>query len=150
MSKIRITLVALGVAAAVASVPALAVTGAADDERYTVAKEITIKPGHDTGWETRLGRTVVIVKHGTLTVARGTDPSHAEDVYPAGEAFLDSGQYGVDCRAQRRHHPARARRRPRRRRPGGRLTRRSSHPPINHSTTLGRRAHRRPSRKGSS
>ncbi len=95
MSKIRITLVALGVAAAVASVPALAVTGAADDERYTVAKEITIKPGHDTGWETRLGRTVVIVKHGTLTVARGTDPSHAEDVYPAGEAFLDSGQYGV-------------------------------------------------------
>ena len=67
MSKIRITLVALGVAAAVASVPALAVTGAADDERYTVAKEITIKPGHDTGWETRLGRTVVIVKHGTLT-----------------------------------------------------------------------------------
>ena len=95
MRKIRITLVALGVAAAVASVPALAVTGAVENERYTVAKEITIKPGHDTGWETRLGRTVVIVKHGTLTVARGTDPSYAEDVYAAGEAFIDSGHYGV-------------------------------------------------------
>ena len=95
MSKIRITLVALGLVAAVASVPAFAVTGTEGNDRYAVAKEITIKPGHEAGWETRLGRTVGSVKHGTLTLARGTDPSYAEDVYAAGEAYLESGRYGV-------------------------------------------------------
>ena len=95
MSKIRITLVALGIAAAIASVPAFAVTGAEGNDRYAVAEEITIEPGHAAGWETRLGRTVVIVKQGTLTLARGTDPSYAEDVYAAGDAYLESGRYRV-------------------------------------------------------
>ena len=52
-------------------------------------------PGGDAGWTTRPGRAVVIVKTGTLTVADGSDPSYAQDVYDAGEAYLDSGRYEV-------------------------------------------------------
>lgn len=95
MSKIRFTLVTLGIATAVASVPALAVTGAVENDGYAVAKEITIPPGGDAGWQTSPGSAVVIVKKGTLTLAAPPYPSYETETYVAGDAYLDPGHRDV-------------------------------------------------------
>ena len=76
MSKIRITLVAVGVAVALAAVPAFATSTTGENDRYAVAEQITVAPGGHAGWEPRPGSAVVIVRQGTLSLYDGQDASY--------------------------------------------------------------------------
>jgi quercetin dioxygenase-like cupin family protein len=57
-----------------------------------VVQEITIAPGGTTGWHSHPGPVVVVVKAGTLTYVRDSGGECIETPYPAGTAFVDSGQ----------------------------------------------------------
>ena len=58
----------------------------------TVMQQIVIGPGGHTGWHSHPGPVVVLVKAGALTFYSGDDPSCTPRTYPAGQAFVDSGQ----------------------------------------------------------
>jgi hypothetical protein len=57
-----------------------------------VVQEITIAPGGTTGWHSHPGPVVVVVKAGTLTYVRAAGGECIATPYPAGTAFVDSGQ----------------------------------------------------------
>ena len=57
-----------------------------------VVQEITIAPGGTTGWHSHPGPVVVVVKAGTLTYVRVSGGECVATPYPAGTAFVDSGQ----------------------------------------------------------
>lgn len=57
-----------------------------------VVQEITIAPGGTTGWHSHPGPVVVVVKAGTLTFVHEARGECIETPYPAGTAFVDSGQ----------------------------------------------------------
>jgi hypothetical protein len=57
-----------------------------------VVQEITIGPGGTTGWHSHPGPVVVVVKAGTLTYVREANGDCVDTPYPAGTAFVDSGQ----------------------------------------------------------
>ena len=95
MSKIRITLVAVGVAVALAAVPAFATSTTGENDRYAVAEQITVAPGGHAGWEPRPGSAVVIVRQGTLSLYDGQDASYEPRRYTAGDTYLEDGTYDV-------------------------------------------------------
>ena len=64
------------------------VNGAQD----TVVQQIIIGPGGHTGWHSHPGPVVVLVKSGELTFYSEDDPTCTGRPYPAGQAFVDSGQ----------------------------------------------------------
>jgi hypothetical protein len=64
----------------------------APDAGEVVVQEITIGPGGTTGWHSHPGPVVVVVKAGTLTYVREAGGECTETPYPAGTAFVDSGQ----------------------------------------------------------
>jgi hypothetical protein len=51
----------------------------------------TVVPGGYSGWHTHPGPSVVLVKSGVATVYDGDDPTCTPEIYPAGTAFVDSG-----------------------------------------------------------
>jgi quercetin dioxygenase-like cupin family protein len=58
----------------------------------TVMQQIVIGPGGHTGWHSHPGPAVVLVKAGELTLYSSDDPTCTGRTYPAGQAFVDSGQ----------------------------------------------------------
>ena len=57
-----------------------------------VMQEVTIAAGGTTGWHSHPGPVVVIVKTGALTFVQEEMGACTSTVYPAGSAFVDSGQ----------------------------------------------------------
>jgi quercetin dioxygenase-like cupin family protein len=51
----------------------------------------TVPAGGYSGWHTHPGPSIVLVSAGTATVYDGDDPSCTPKTYPAGSAFVDSG-----------------------------------------------------------
>jgi quercetin dioxygenase-like cupin family protein len=62
------------------------------ESRDTVMQKIVLGPGGHTGWHSHHGPAVVLVKAGALTLFSGDDPTCTGRTYPAGQAFVDSGQ----------------------------------------------------------
>lgn len=62
------------------------------DSRDTVVQRIVVGPGGHTGWHSHHGPAVALVKAGALTLFSGDDPTCTGRTYPAGQAFVDSGQ----------------------------------------------------------
>jgi hypothetical protein len=55
-------------------------------------QQIVIAPGGSNGWHSHPGPAVALVKAGELTIYSSEDPTCAGRTYPAGQAFVDSGQ----------------------------------------------------------
>ncbi|HXU84576.1 MAG TPA: cupin domain-containing protein [Verrucomicrobiae bacterium] len=53
--------------------------------------ENRIAPGGTFGWHAHPGPSIVLVKAGTLTLYRGTDPTCTPQVVEAGSGFVDDG-----------------------------------------------------------
>lgn len=62
----------------------------AKDASQVAFQDFTFAPGGTTGWHSHPGPVVVLVKSGALTYYQGSG-SCVGRVYPAGTAFLDSG-----------------------------------------------------------
>ncbi|MEY2484143.1 MAG: hypothetical protein QOK24_2671 [Verrucomicrobiota bacterium] len=58
-----------------------------------IVVENTVSPGGHFGWHSHPGPSLVIVKSGTSTLYDGDDPTCAPHVYPAGSAYVDSGDH---------------------------------------------------------
>jgi len=63
-----------------------------DVTKITMLKQ-TFAPGGSTGWHQHGGPIWVVVASGTLTLYDGDDASCTGIVYPAGSAFMDSGNH---------------------------------------------------------
>jgi quercetin dioxygenase-like cupin family protein len=55
--------------------------------------ENRVAPGGHFGWHSHPGPSLVIVKSGTSTLYDGDDPTCTPQVYPAGSAYVDSGDH---------------------------------------------------------
>ena len=64
----------------------------APDAGEVVVQEITLAPNGTTGWHSHPGPVVVVVKSGALTFVDVEKGACTETTYPAGTAFVDSGQ----------------------------------------------------------
>jgi quercetin dioxygenase-like cupin family protein len=58
-----------------------------------VVVENRVAPGGQFGWHSHPGPSLVIVKSGTSTLYDGDDPTCTPQVYPAGSAYVDSGDH---------------------------------------------------------
>jgi quercetin dioxygenase-like cupin family protein len=58
-----------------------------------IVVENRVSPGGQFGWHSHPGPSLVIVKSGTSTLYDGDDPTCAPHVYPAGSAYVDSGDH---------------------------------------------------------
>lgn len=57
-----------------------------------VMQRVVIGPLGQTGWHSRLGPAIVLVKSGTLSFYSSESPTCTATDYAAGDAFVDSGQ----------------------------------------------------------
>lgn len=62
---------------------------AAKDASQVAFQDFTFDPGGSTGWHSHPGPVIVLVKSGALTYYTG--PGCVARTYPAGTAFIDSG-----------------------------------------------------------
>ena len=57
-----------------------------------VIQQVVLAPGGQTGWHSHPGPAMALVTSGALTLYDGDDPECTPHTYPAGQAFVDSGQ----------------------------------------------------------